>query len=136
MFTSAASRTKLPKTSDSFPIYRLSDSFRFLPSVRNGYLIKALECSSFELPVTIPAFCFQNHSSSSVTAMTIKSLLVVVTTPRLSLTISVNASNCQNVTPYMPKACASILFKMSKSTSNLLPIRPHCQCRLDFRHFK
>ena len=40
VFTSVCSWTKLLKTNDSFSIYRLCDSFKFLPSVLDGYLIK------------------------------------------------------------------------------------------------
>ena len=54
--SSMCSWIELPKYGNSFPIYRLKWHRQILPSVLDGYFIKASECSIFELAINVPTF--------------------------------------------------------------------------------
>ena len=88
VFTSVWSQTKLPKTSDSFSIYRLKWLFKIL----DGYSMKASECFEFELLINALDSIF-----GTKIALIVELLPIFVTAPYCFWTVTVDVFNCRDV---------------------------------------
>ena len=86
------SQIELPKYGDSFPIYTLKWHCQILPSVLDGYFIKASECSQFELLVIVLTF-ISEATSLYYNCCNLQVLLLPCNRPLLQLL----QRNCQHI---------------------------------------